>query len=143
MKILVSACLLGINCKYNGGNNFSQKVYDLSLTHTLIPVCPECLGKLPTPREPSEIVDGKVMTKTGQNVDNQFRKGALDALQIALDEKVNCAVLQSRSPSCGVINIYDGTFTGVLKPGSGIFASLLMENGIRTIDVTEIDSLMG
>jgi len=143
MKILVSACLLGINCKYNGGNNFSQKVYDLSLTHKLVPVCPECLGMLPTPREPSEIVDGKVMTKTGQNVDNQFRKGALDALQIALDEKVNCAVLQSRSPSCGVINVYDGTFTGVLKPGSGIFASLLMENGIRTIDVTEIDSLMG
>jgi len=128
--------------QYNGGNNFSQKVYDLSLTHKLIPVCPECLGNLPTPRESSEIVDGKVMTKTGQNVDDQFRKGALDALQIAIDEKVNCAVLQSRSPSCGVINVYDGSFTGVLKPGSGIFASLLMENGIRTIDVTEIDSLM-
>jgi len=143
MKILVSACLLGINCKYNGGNNFNQKVYDLSLTHELIPVCPECLGKLPTPREPSEIVEGKVMTKTGQNVDNQFRIGALDALQIAIDEKVNCAVLQSRSPSCGVISVYDGSFTGVLKPGSGIFASLLMENGIRTLDVTEIDSLMG
>lgn len=138
MKILVSACLIGQNCKYNGGNNFSEKLSVLLAEHELIPVCPEVLGGLPIPRTPAEIVSGVVTAKDGIVVDDQFRKGAALALQIAQAEKAELAILQSRSPSCGSKQIYDGTFSGTRIPGMGVFASLLTENGIKIIDIEDL-----
>lgn len=216
MKILCSACLLGENCKYNGGNNYSEVlaryIEEVSLMAKLqvetqsvnrkhfskiidpmelskimermepsklmesmtprkimepikpmecmessktresiemmtpdrervveiIPVCPEVLGGLPTPRTPAEIVNGEVRTRDGQSVDREFRQGAWQALKIAREKQVDVAILQSRSPSCGVKEIYDGTFSGTRIAGSGIFASLLKEHGIEVIDVEDL-----
>lgn len=138
MKILVSACLLGQNCKYNGGNNYSQKVMDYVEGHQVIAVCPEVMGGLTTPRTPAEIVDGEVKTKDGKSVDEEFKKGASLALEVALKEKIDCAILQSRSPSCGSKEIYDGTFSKKLIPGLGIFAGLLKSNGISITDVEDL-----
>lgn len=138
MKILVSACLLGENCKYNGKNNYSERVAKYVEGHEVIPVCPEVLGGLATPRDPSEIVGGVVTNCKNVNVDRQFRDGAEKALQIAKDHKADLVILQSRSPSCGVKQIYDGTFTGHLIPGQGVFAKLLSENGFRVMDCEDI-----
>jgi len=138
LKIAVSACLLGDNCKYNGGNNFSEKVAKFVQGHEVIPVCPEVMGGLPTPRESSEIVDGVVRHKDGVSVDEEFRRGAEIALKKVLENGVELVILQSRSPSCGVKEIYDGTFSGTLIPGQGVFAKLLTENGIEVIDVSEL-----
>ena len=138
MKIAVSACLLGDNCKYNGGNNFSEKVAKFVQGHEVIPVCPEVMGGLPTPRESSEIVDGVVRHKDGTYVDEEFRRGAEIALKKVLENGVELVILQSRSPSCGVKEIYDGTFSGTLIPGQGVFAKLLTENGIEVIDVSDL-----
>ena len=138
MKILVSGCLLGENCKYNGGNNYSEKVAEYIKGHEVISVCPECLGGLPTPRVPAEIVNGVVTNREGQNVDVEFRKGAGIALEIAKKEQIDVAILQSRSPSCGVKQIYDGTFSGTRIDGQGVFARLLKENGIPMMDVEDL-----
>ncbi|SUP43607.1 DUF523 domain-containing protein [Veillonella criceti] len=205
MKILCSACLLGENCKYNGGNNYSEALArfieqvslmakpqtedqfvnranssklkgamkpmkpmesktmgfmepsktamglgktimepielvtgDRESVVEIIPVCPEVLGGLPTPRIPAEIVDGEVRTRDGQSVDREFRQGAWQALKIAREKQVDVAILQSRSPSCGVKEIYDGTFSGTRIAGSGIFASLLKDHGIEVIDVEDL-----
>ena len=138
MKIAVSACLLGENCKYNGGNNFSEKVAKYVEGHEVIPVCPEVLGGLSTPRTPAEIVDGIVTRKDGISVDSEFRTGAQKALDIVIENQVELVILQSRSPSCGVNTIYDGTFSGKTIPGQGVFASLLEKNGIRVLDVADI-----
>ena len=138
MKIMVSACLLGENCKYNGGNNRSQKVLDFISGHEVIPVCPEVLGGLETPRIPSEIVNGTVMSKEGKNVDYEFRKGADIGLKMAGDNDVELVILQSRSPSCGVKNVYDGSFLGKVIEGKGIFAELLDKNGFKIVDVEDL-----
>ena len=138
MKILVSACLLGENCKYNGKNNYSERVTKYLEGHEVIPVCPEVLGGLTIPRNPSEIVDGVVTNCKGVSVDRQFREGAEEALRIAEENGIDLAVLQSRSPSCGVRQIYDGSFTGKLIPGQGIFAQLLEKSGFRVMDCEEI-----
>lgn len=138
MKIIVSACLLGHNCKYNGGNNYSEKLNAYLKGHEVIPVCPEQLGGLPTPRIPAEICEGVVTNREGVSVDKEFRLGAAKALEIALANKVDLAVLQSRSPSCGPKQIYDGTFSKKLISGRGVFAELLAENNIRTVDVEDI-----
>ena len=138
MKIAVSACLLGENCKYNGGNNFSERVQEFVSGHEVFPVCPEVFGGLPTPRDPSEIVDGVVRHKNGVSVDAEFRRGAEKALEIVLSNQVDLVILQSRSPSCGVEAIYDGTFSGCVIPGQGIFAQKLTEAGIRAIDVADL-----
>ena len=138
MKIAVSACLLGDNCKYNGGNNYSEKVAEFVKGHDIIPVCPEIMGGLPTPRKPSEIVNGIVKHKDGSSVDAEFRKGAELALNKVITNGVDLVILQSRSPSCGVKQIYDGTFSGTLIPGQGIFAELLKENNIRVLDVSDL-----
>ena len=138
MKIMVSGCLLGENCKYNGGNNFSEKVAEYIKGHEVISVCPECLGGLPTPRVPAEIVNGVVTNKEGVIVDEEFRKGAEIALELAKKEKIDLAILQSRSPSCGTKQIYDGTFSGKRVDGQGVFAKLLGENGFRMIDVEDL-----
>lgn len=138
MKILVSACLLGTNCKYNGGNNDNQAVRKFVAGHEVVMVCPEVMGGLPIPRTPAEIVEGVVRCKDGHSVDQPFRDGAERALKTALDEKVDLAILQSRSPSCGVKAIYDGTFSHTVIPGEGVFARMLRENGIQAVDAEDI-----
>lgn len=138
MKILVSACLLGKNCKYNGGNNLNQGVLDFVEGHEVIGVCPEQLGGLSTPRLPAEIVDGVVTNKEGVSVDNEFRKGAQEALAVALENKVDLAILQSRSPSCGVKEIYDGSFSGKKIKGQGVFAKLLAKHDIKVLDAEDV-----
>ncbi|SEA01676.1 Uncharacterized conserved protein YbbK, DUF523 family [Oribacterium sp. KHPX15] len=138
MKILVSACLLGRDCKYNGGNNYSEKVAEYVKGHDVIPVCPEVAGGLPIPRIPCEIVGGTVTNRNGESKDREFRAGADICLKKALEEKVDLAILQSRSPSCGVKQIYDGSFTGKLIQGKGVLAELLSEKGIKTIDVEDL-----
>ncbi|WP_337361650.1 DUF523 domain-containing protein [Phascolarctobacterium succinatutens] len=138
MKILVSACLLGKNCKYNGGNNLNQGVLEFIEGHEVIGVCPEQLGGLSTPRLPAEIVDGIVTNKEGISVDVQFRKGAQTALAVALEKKVDLAILQSRSPSCGVNEIYDGNFSGKKIKGQGVFAKLLSAHGIKVLDAEDV-----
>lgn len=138
MKILVSACLLGKNCKYNGGNNLNQGVLEFIEGHEVIGVCPEQLGGLSTPRLPTEIVVGLVTNKEGVSVDNEFRKGAQEALAVALENKVDLAILQSRSPSCGVKEIYDGSFSGKKIKGQGVFAKLLSARGIKVLDAEDV-----
>ena len=138
MKILVSACLLGKNCKYNGGNNLNQGVLEFIEGHEVIGVCPEQLGGLSTPRLPAEIVAGHVTNKEGVSVDAQFRKGAQTALAVALEKKVDLAILQSRSPSCGVKEIYDGNFSGKKIKGQGVFAKLLSAHGIKVLDAEDV-----
>ena len=138
MKIMVSACLAGENCKYNGGNNRNEKVLRLMEENEVILVCPEQMGGLPTPRTPCEICNGVVMTKDGRVVDQKFRAGASKCLETALREQPDLIVLQSRSPSCGVKQRYDGTFSGKLTEGSGVTAELLMKNGFQCIDVEDL-----
>lgn len=138
MKILVSACLLGKNCKYNGGNNLNQGVLEFIEGHEVIGVCPEQLGGLSTPRLPAEIVAGVVTNKEGVSVDNEFRKGAQEALAVALENKVDLAILQSRSPSCGVKEIYDGSFSGKKIKGQGVFAKFLSARGIKVLDAEDV-----
>ena len=138
MRILVSACLLGENCKYSGGNNYDQAVVDFVQGRRVIPVCPEVLGGLPIPRSPAELVDGVVINKVGISVDEQFRAGAEKALAIAKQNGAELAILQSRSPSCGVKEIYDGSFTGRKIPGQGVFAEMLQQAGIPALDAGEL-----
>lgn len=140
--ILVSACLLGINCKYDGGNNFNQKVFDLVKEGKAIPVCPEQLGGLKTPRIPSEIknIDGKryVINSKDEDVTENFEKGAMEVLQLAKKLGIKKAVLKSKSPSCGVNKIYSGNFDKQLVDGNGITADLLIKNGIEVITPDEL-----
>ena len=138
MKIAVSACLLGENCKYNGGNNYSKKVRAYTKGHEVIPVCPEVLGGLPIPREPAEIVNCIVSLKDGTSVDKEFRQGAKEALKIVKEQNADIVILQSRSPSCGVNTVYDGSFSGRIISGQGVFADLLRRNGMKVIDVEDL-----
>jgi len=136
---MVSACLAGKNCKYNGGNNRNEKVLKLMADNKVITVCPEQMGGLPTPRVPSEIKDGVVTARDGRIVDKEFRIGAAKCMETAVREKPDLIVLQSRSPSCGVKQRYDGTFTGTLVDGPGVTAQLLMEHGFRCVDVEDLE----
>ena len=131
MKIVVSACLLGENCKYNGGNNLSEDVKRMIEGHIVVPVCPEMMGGLPAPRPSCEIVDGEVINTEGRSVDTEFRKGASSALELVRKLNVEAAILQPRSPSCGAGQIYDGTFSGKLIPGYGVFADMLIKEGFE------------
>ena len=140
MKIMVSACLLGENCKYNGGNNKNEKVLEYIKGHEIIPVCPEVMGGLPTPRIPSEIRDNIVINKEGIIVDREFRKGAQMAYVIAIREKVDLVILKAKSPSCGPKQIYDGTFSKTLIDGQGIFARMLKEAGIPFVDEEDLEN---
>lgn len=142
MKIMVSACLLGENCKYNGGNNRNPELLHLLSGHEVIPVCPEVLGGLSTPRVPAEIVNGVVINREGVSADEAFRQGAKKALEIARQEKPDLIILQSRSPSCGVKEIYDGTFSGKLVPGHGIFAEMALQAGFRVIDAEDVPEII-
>lgn len=134
MRILVSACLLGYNCKYNGKNNYNSKIVELLKEHEVVPVCPEMLGGLSCPRIPCEKVGDKIMDKEGNDYTKQFIKGAEIALNIAKEKQVDFAILQRRSPSCGYSLIYDGTFNGNLIVGSGIFAQKLLSLDIPIME---------
>ena len=140
MKIVVSACLLGNNCKYNGGNNYCQQVIDFVKNHKVIALCPEVLGGLSTPRLPSEICKGIVMNCKGISVDKEYRQGARLSTEIAIREGATLAILQPRSPSCGCKQIYDGSFSRKLISGKGIFAQMLNDNGIETIEPEDLES---
>lgn len=136
MKILVSACLLGENCKYNGGNNHCPAVIHYLQGHEVIPVCPEVLAGLGTPRTPIEIVQGEVKTKDGISVDKSLRQAVAQILEENPDAEA--AILKSRSPTCGVRQVYDGTFSGTLRDGAGILAQALIDAGITVIDSEEV-----
>lgn len=140
-KIIVSACLLGKNCKYNGGNNYNEAIVEFLKDKEVIAVCPEVMGGLPTPRKPSEIVHDVVTNTEGVSVDNEFRQGAKVAMDLIKDEEIECAILQSRSPSCGTKQIYDGTFSKRLIEGQGIFAEQLAKKEINLIDSDEFANL--
>lgn len=137
-KILVSGCLLGENCKYNGGNNYNPRVVEFLKGKEVISICPEIMAGMGCPRNPIEIVDGVLTDCHGKNVDSLIRKSVMEIMERIRDEEIQCAVLQSRSPTCGVNQVYDGTFSGKLIPGSGIFAKSLMDAGYRVIDVEDI-----
>lgn len=134
-KILVSACLLGTNCKYSGGNNYSEEVMEYLKDYEIIPICPEQLGGLPTPRPASEIIGDKVINNEGTDVTSNYQKGAEEALKIAKLLGIKKALLKAKSPSCGNSKIYDGTFSGTLIDGDGITTKLLKENNIEVITI--------
>lgn len=137
MKV-VSACLAGVKCRYNGSDKPCQKVIELVKKEEAIPVCPEQLGGLTTPRAPSEIKGDNILTQDGRDLTTEFERGAHEALKIA--QLANCseAILKSNSPSCGSGKVYDGTFSGNLTNGNGIFAKLLKKNNIKVLTEKEI-----
>ena len=137
MKILVSACLLGENCKYNGGNNLRQQVIRLGQEHELIPVCPEVAAGLGIPRIPIEIRDGEVVRSDGVSVNDAIRAAVADILA-KLPQDIALCVLKARSPTCGVHQIYDGSFTGTLVEGAGVLAQALLNAGFRVVDDEEL-----
>lgn len=137
-KILVSACLLGTNCKYNGGNNKNNKVLNFLKDKEVIPICPEILGGLTTPRDPAERVENRVMTNKRQDVTKEFLKGAEETLYLAKLLDIKKALLKAKSPSCGNKEIYDGSFKGNIINGIGVTAELLKENGIEIVNENEI-----
>lgn len=136
MKILVSACLLGRNCKYSGGNNLDEKVVAFVEGHEVIPVCPETAAGLGIPRVPMEIVGGVLINKEGVVVDAPVRR-AVERI-VAENRDVELAILKSRSPTCGVKQIYDGTFSGTRIDGSGVLAKALMDGGFHVIDAEDL-----
>lgn len=137
---IVSACLLGANCKYNGGNNDNEDVKNFCEGHRIMTVCPETEGGLSSPRPPAEQQGEKVVDCEGKDVTAEFRKGAEICLQKVLDsgEEPEFAVLKANSPSCGSCFVYDGTFTGTLTRGDGIFAGLIKARGIRVLTEKDI-----
>lgn len=152
MKILISGCLLGFNCKYSGENNFNEKCLALKDRHTLIPVCPEQLGGLATPRAASEILNGggaevlmgnaRVMDDKGIDETEGFIIGAEETLKLFKMLDCEVALLKARSPSCGIGKIYDGSFSGKLKDGNGVTVELLLQNGIKVLTEDDTESLL-
>ena len=150
--ILVSACLLGLNTKYNGGNNLDSKVVELKDNFILIPVCPEQLGGLSTPRKPAEIVNGTgrdvlskralVKTDMGTDVTDNYIKGALETLKIAKLLNIHYGIFKEGSPSCGVNTIYDGSFSHTRISGSGVTVDLLKANNIEIFSEKEITKFL-
>ncbi|NPV42971.1 MAG: DUF523 domain-containing protein [Firmicutes bacterium] len=147
--VLISGCLIGINCKYNGSNNKTREIVELVKKGLAVPFCPEQLGGLPTPRYASEIQQGsgedvlegraRVINQIGQDVTENFKRGAEEALKLAKILGTKFAILKSKSPSCGYGKIYDGSFSGVLVNGNGVTAALFLKNGIKVI--TEKDEI--
>lgn len=143
MNLLVSACLLGCACRYDGAAKQNGQLVEWLQTSgcTAVPVCPEIYGGLPTPRTPSERQGDRVMSKTGRDVTAQYRKGAAEALALARLTGCEAAVLKARSPSCGCGQIYDGSFSGRLVPGNGVTADLLLQNGLPVFSEETLDRL--
>ena len=141
-KIIISSCLLGNNCKYNGLNNYNSLVEELKKYYELIPICPEVFGGLNIPRDPSEIKGDSVISKNNKDVTNEFYLGANIALDIAKKNNIKIAILKEGSPSCGNNYIYDGTFTKTKINGSGITARLFKDNNIKIYTENEINELL-
>ena len=141
-KLLISACLLGRNCKYNGGNNYTPLVEELKGRYELIPVCPETFGGLKIPHEPSERVGDRVLSKSGEDVTAAFVRGAEKTAEVARRHGVRLAVLKERSPSCGCGAVYDGTFTGTVVPGDGVAAARLKEQGVAIYGESRMEELL-
>lgn len=137
-KILVSACLFGNNCRYKGDNCLSEKLLDLGKDNVLIPVCPEQLGGLPTPRHPAERVGEKVISDIGVDVTEEYNRGANLAVEIAKANAVDYCVLKANSPSCGKGVIYDGTFTGGKREGNGVTVDKLLAEGFTVVTENEL-----
>lgn len=140
MKILVSACLLGVRCRYDGKSKPHPAVERLMERHTLIPVCGEILGGLPTPCVSAERQGARVVTADGRDVTAAYRRGAEEVLRLAKRYGCKAAILKERSPSCGSGRIYDGTFTGTLTDGWGVTAELLRDHGICVIGESEAET---
>ncbi len=142
--ILVSACLIGLNCKYNGKNNYNERIFELVKEGRAIPLCPEQLGGLVTPRYPAEviIVDGKkhVFDNTGQDVTQNFVNGAKEVMSLVKKMNIRQAILQPRSPSCGIGQIYNGEFNGTLTLGNGILVDMLLEAGVEVLTPEEFQA---
>ena len=143
-NVLVSACLLGVECKYCGGSNKlpEQQLAALRQCFRLIPVCPETAGGLPTPRDPSERLGDKVLSNQGRDVTAQYQKGAETALRLARRYGCKAALLKEKSPSCGSGQIYDGSFTGTLVPGDGVAAQMLKEEGLIVFGESDVELLL-
>ena len=139
--ILVSACLLGAACKDSGGDNLCPQVASLAAIRPLVPVCPEQLGGLPTPRTPAERLEDRVIARDGRDVTEAYVRGAQEALKLARLFGCDTAILKARSPSCGAQGIYDGTFTGTVIPGMGVAAQLLRDAGLRVLTEEELEQL--
>lgn len=149
MKLLISACLLGEKVRYDGGSHehklhdFQTQIQAWQQQQRIIPVCPETLGGLPTPRTPAEQqADGRIITRDGEDVSADFERGAYKTLQLAQQHQAQAALLTARSPSCGSHGIYDGSFSGKLIDGMGVTARLLTEHGIRCFRPDEFDQLL-
>lgn len=141
-KILVSACLIGCCTRYLGDSRTNSEVMELSSMHTLIPVCPEQLGGMSTPRKPSEIqADGRVINSAGEDVSANYRLGAETALHIYNVSGAELAILKANSPSCGKDHVYDGSFSGTLTAGRGVTAELFAQKGIEVFTELELDAL--
>ena len=143
-RLLISACFLGRNCKYSGGNNAlpPEILARLGEKYALVPVCPETAGGLPIPREPSERLNGTVIGKSGRDVTAEFDKGAETVLALARRFGCKTALLKERSPSCGSGVIHNGRFDGGLTPGDGVTAALLRANGIAVYGESEWQKLL-
>lgn len=138
MRIAVSACLLGENCKYNGGNNYNEKVAAFVQGHQVVPLCPERRCGMASPRPRVEIRDGRLVDEFGADVDALYRQGVADSL--ADMGQVDLAILQPRSPTCGAYQVYDGSFSGKLLPGQGALAAALTATGVPVCEPWELDA---
>ena len=141
MKLLISACLLGLKCRYDGQSRPNAAVLALGEKHHLVPCCPEQLGGLPTPRSPSEWQGERIVNRRGEDVTAQYLRGAEEAVSLALTLGCEAAILKERSPACGSREIYDGSFTGTLAPGKGSAAAALEAAGIPVFGESELDRL--
>lgn len=142
MKLLVSACLLGMSCRYDGQHNQLPRLAELMKKHTCIPVCPEVFGGLPTPRPPAERQGNKVVNNQGQDVTEAFVRGTAEVLRLADLYHCKAALLKERSPSCGSGQIYDGTFSKTLTEGDGLAAQLLKKKGLTVYGESQIGELL-
>ena len=141
-KILISACLVGDKCKYDGHTNYTHLIKDLLEKYELVPFCPEVEGGLPTPRKPSERKGDKVINNAGKDVTRNFQLGAEKALNICKYLNIKIAILKENSPSCGVNQIYDGNFKNKLIKGEGVTTELLRKNGIAVYNENQIEELL-
>lgn len=141
MKLLISACLLGLPCRYDGASKPQPWAEALAAKHELVPVCPEQLGGLPTPRAPSERRGGQVVMNSGADVTAQYRRGAECTLTLCRLLGCEAAILKERSPSCGHGAVYDGTFSGTLTVGDGVTAELLGQNGIPVYGESRVETV--
>ena len=142
MNLLISSCLLGIKCRYDGGQKPLDCLDELMEKHVLIPVCPEVIGGLPTPRVPAERIGDRVLTRDGRDVTAEYERGAQEALRLAQMTGCTHALLKERSPSCGCGVIYDGSFTGGLCKGDGVCGELLKKHGIEVLGESRAQELL-